>query len=118
MRVLVADDEVSLATILCEVIQRKGHTVDVAYDGQKAFELIRSNAYDLAFLDFTMPEMTGIELLQYIKEKNIGTRTVLITAYPFVEDYFAKATGMDEFLAKPIQLTDIEKILEKYKEKK
>lgn len=116
MRVLVADDEKGLVSILSEIISRKGHHVDVAYDGQKAFDLIRNHRYDLAFLDFTMPEMTGIELLQYLKEKNSGTRTVLITAYPFVEDYFAKATGMDEFLPKPIQLTDIEKILEKYKE--
>jgi two-component system nitrogen regulation response regulator GlnG len=115
VKVLVADDEKGLTDILSAMIRRKGHSVDVADDGRMACQLLSSKHYDLAFLDFTMPEMTGMEVLQVIKDSGSGTRTVLITAYPFVEDSLARAAGMDEFLAKPIHLLDVERILEKYK---
>ena len=114
MKVLVADDEKGLTDILSDMIRRKGHSVDVAEDGQKACLLLAAGHYDLAFLDLTMPEMTGMEVMQVIKDSGAGTRTVLITAYPFVEDSLARASGMDEFLAKPIHLVDVERILEKY----
>jgi CheY-like chemotaxis protein len=116
MKILVADDEVGIAEILTAVLKRKGHHVDVANDGQKAFELLQKNRYDLAFLDFTMPEKTGVELMDFIKQQGVGTKTILVTAYSLVEETFLKEVGMDEYVSKPFRIYDIEKILEKYKD--
>lgn len=116
MKILVADDEEGLTEVLSSVLQRKGHQVDVANDGQKAFEFLQQNRYDLAFLDFTMPEKTGVELMELIRRQGVDTKTVLVTAYSFVEEVFVKETGMDEYVSKPFRIHDIEKILEKYKD--
>jgi CheY-like chemotaxis protein len=116
VKILVADDEVGLTEILSSVLQRKGHHVDVANDGQKAYDLLQKNRYDLAFLDFTMPEKTGMELMEVIKEQGVGTKTILVTAYSLVEEAFIKEAGMDEYVSKPFRVYDIEKILEKYKD--
>lgn len=116
MKILVADDEEGLTEVLSGVLTRKGHHVDVANDGQKAFELLQKNRYDLAFLDFTMPEKTGMELMEIIRAQGVGTKTVLVTAYSLVEEAFIKEAGMDEYVSKPFRIYDIEKILEKYKD--
>lgn len=116
MKILVADDEEGFRQILRELLSKRGHKVDLASDGPAALELIKSGKYDLAFLDFTMPEMTGMEVVEAAKQLGIKTRTILVTAYTLIEDSFVKAAGVDEYLSKPFKLTDLELILKKYKD--
>lgn len=115
MRILIADDEVEFVEMLKERLRYKNVDMDFAYDGKKALELITINHYDIIFLDHNMPEMTGLELVRYIKEHNISSKTVMITGYPAIRGFFAKAIGTDEYLTKPIKLKDVEDIIEKYR---
>ena len=114
MRILVADDEIEMTEILKQAISRKGHAVDVALDGARAMEMVNQNHYDMAFLDMTMPEVTGMELSEHLRNSNSGTVTVLVTAYPFVHDSFLKASGIHEWIAKPFEISQIDDILRKY----
>ncbi|MDP3792099.1 MAG: response regulator [Candidatus Omnitrophota bacterium] len=115
MRILIADDEVDFIDMLKERLRYKNVDMDHAYDGRQALELIKSNHYDIIFLDHNMPEMTGLELVRYIRENSINSKTVMITGYPAIRGFFAKAIGTDEYLTKPVKLKDVEDILEKYR---
>jgi CheY-like chemotaxis protein len=117
MRILIADDEVEFVEMLKERLRYKNVEMDFAYDGKQAFELIKSNHYDLILLDHNMPEMTGLELVRYIKENTINTKLVMITGYPAIRGFFARALGTDEYLTKPVQLKDVDDIIEKYRVK-
>lgn len=114
MKVLVVDDQRNIVELLENIIVDKGHTVDTAYDGRQGLELIKSRQYDLAIIDHNMPEMTGMELLKYIKAEGIPVKTIIISGYPNVQESFFKKLGVDEFIKKPFGIEDIEQMLEKY----
>ena len=61
-----------------------------------------------------MPELTGLEVIKLIKERNVDLKTVMITGYPNIKEYTAKLMGADEYLSKPFAWEQVEEILEKY----
>jgi len=71
--------------------------------------------YDLVFVDHNMPELTGLELIKYMRENNLDTKIVMITGYPAIEGSAVKYLGANEYLTKPFKLKEIEDIIDKYK---
>ena len=65
--ILVVEDDAETRDLLSHDLERQGHTVQVARNGRKALEMIATSAFDLVLLDTTMPEMTGYEVLQHLK---------------------------------------------------
>jgi len=116
MKILIADNVQGIVDLMREFMKKKGHTVDAANNGKQALDMIKQNNYDLAFLDHNMPEMTGLEIIKYIKQNKISTKTVLFTGYTGMKDSFAKSLGADEYLSKPCELEDILTILIKYEQ--
>ena len=114
MNILVVDDEREVASLLADSLTEKGHHLDVAFDGQTALDLIRLNQYDLAFLDYNMPEITGLEVIKYIKKNKPQVMTVMFTGYEMMEEFLAKSAGADEYLQKPFTSQELEAILTKY----
>lgn len=113
MRILIADDEKGLVALLSENLTNRGHKVDIAYDGEEALALINASAYDLILVDYNMPELTGLEIVKYIKKINYKTITVMITGYPEMESSLAKVIGVDFYITKPVKLESIEDIIKK-----
>ena len=93
MRILFADDEKGLIEPLKNLLTLRGHEVDLAFDGLKALELIKQNNYQIAFLDFSLPELTGLEIVESIKHDKIPTKTVIMTGYPLMKDFMINAVG-------------------------
>lgn len=118
MKVLIADNEKEFTEMLKEWLAGRGHSVDTAADGGAALELIKSNRYDILFLDHNMPEMTGLEIAKYVKDNKIDSKTVMITGYSEMSDTFAKTIAADEYIAKPVKMRDIDGIIEKYSKEK
>lgn len=114
MKILVVDDENEIVDLLVLIIQMRGHSVDVAYDGQKALDLLNKNHYDLAFLDHNMPELTGIEIVKYIQQHKLQVRTVIISGYEGMNRFFTQIEGADDYISKPFDTKTIESILEKF----
>ncbi|PIQ89052.1 MAG: hypothetical protein COV72_05265 [Candidatus Omnitrophica bacterium CG11_big_fil_rev_8_21_14_0_20_42_13] len=114
MNILIADDTKGLLELLRAKASLKGHDIDVVYDGNKALEYIKSDKYDLVFLDHNMPKVTGSELIKYIRENNLKAKAVLFTGDPSINYFIAKEIGADEYLSKPIRIKDIEHIVTKY----
>ena len=114
MIILIADDEKEMVELLKDRFIVKGHSVNTAYDGKKALELIKSNIYDLIFLDHNMPGLTGLELLRYVKQNDLKPKVAIITGYEEMDEFFMKGRGADEYLTKPVKMKDIDDIIDKY----
>lgn len=111
MKILIADDEKDFIDFLKGFLNEKGHFADVAYDGKEALELIKINYYDMLFLDHNMPELTGLEIVEYVKEHKIKAKTVIVTGYEPMSERFARAVGADYYMEKPVSLKALNDIL-------
>jgi CheY-like chemotaxis protein len=112
MRILIADDKPEIVKLISAYLTKRGHAVQTAMDGQQAVELLEKNEYDVAFFDHNMPEVTGLELVKFVKSKGFKTKTVMLTGYPSMKDFLARSVGADAYLSKPFQLEDIDKTLQ------
>jgi len=118
--VLVAEDNEINQQLIFDILSMKNIKVTIANNGLEAFEHIKSENFDLIFMDINMPVMGGIEatknILAYEKKfKQTHTPIVALTANAIVGDKerFLQA-GMDDFLSKPFELAALNAILEKY----
>ena len=113
-RILVADDEESMRWVLSKALKRKGFMVDLAHDGRQALSLIQENSYDLAILDIKMPGMTGLDLLERIREMKSDLLVVIMTAEASMKNAVeAMKRGAYDYITKPFDLDVIDAIVEK-----
>ncbi len=104
-RILVVDDEPDFARMVARALAREGYKVDEAVTARRAIELARAHAYDLAVVDLKMPEMTGLELLQYLRARDQKLAVLIMTAYGSIQvgiDSLKK--GASDYLSKPFKL--------------
>ena len=109
-KILVADDERSIRLVLKKYLQSKGHTVVEASDGEEALRVLKGGDVELAFLDIKMPKVTGIELLERVKDVPV----VILTAYGTM-DYTVKAIerGAVDYITKPFSFEEISDVLDR-----
>lgn len=113
-RILVADDEESMRWILSKALRKKGFSVDLARDGDEAMRLIRSEPFDLAILDIKMPGMSGLDLLDRIRETKKDLLVVIMTADASMKNAVeSMKRGAYDYLTKPFDLEAIDAIIEK-----
>jgi len=108
MKLLLAEDTHDLSHAVCAVLSHEGYDVDPAYDGEEAMELIRKNGYDAIVLDIMMPKKDGLEVLKELRESNIVTPVLLLTAKGTVDDRVAGLdAGADDYLPKPFAMKEL-----------
>ncbi len=109
-RVLVADDDDDLRTLMVLVLERDGHVVDPATDGTQAWALARSRPFDVLVLDVSMPGLSGLQVVERLVDQAAARRPglLLVSALTQVEDVErGRAAGADDYLAKPFRLEDL-----------
>ena len=111
MRILIADDEIDFVDVLKERLGRQGVEIDTAYDGAEAVKLLKRNRYDAVFVDHNMPELTGLEIIKYMRSNGIVSKVAMITAYEEMDSLLARHVGADEYLTKPVKLEDVERLV-------
>jgi two-component system response regulator FlrC len=110
--ILVVDDEPSLRTALCEVLQRTGHPVTIARDGQEALTLLSQQSFWLVMTDLRMPRLGGVDLLREVKHRTPNTRVVVITGYATLESAIeALRLGASDYLLKPFDHAAVEALI-------
>lgn len=108
MHILVVEDEKRLASLLRRVLLEERHTVDVAHDGETGFDLAGSDTYDLVILDRMLPEMDGIQILSEMREADIETPVLMLTARGSIEDRVSGLrSGADDYLVKPFAMAEL-----------
>lgn len=112
--ILVADDEESMRWVLSKALRKKGLSVDLARDGEEALRLVQANNYDMAILDIKMPGLSGLELLDRIRESKDDLLVVIMTAEASMKNAVeAMKRGAYDYLTKPFDLDVIDAIIEK-----
>ena len=109
-RILVVDDEADIVELLREVLEADGYVVDTAPDAGEALRLIRQNIYDLALLDFNLPDMDGVMLHHQIRQidTDLASCTIFMSGLLQSEDnlgYYLSQSG--GFLAKPFDVAEV-----------
>jgi len=122
-RILVVEDNVVNQKVATLALRKLGYRSEVAANGREALEALATARYDLVLMDCLMPEVDGFEATAAIraKEKAGGPRTLVIamTANAMKEDRErCLASGMDDYLSKPVRLEDLEEKLGKWLAKK
>lgn len=116
-KILIVDDEPLVRNFLAEALQRKNFDIQTAENGKKALHYIKDTVYDLVVTDMKMPDMTGIDVLKAVKEKNPDTIVIVITAYGSIENAVdAMRLGAFNYLIKPFSPDIIEAVIEKAKD--
>ena len=108
MRLLLAEDEKSLARAVSAILEKNNFSVDVVYDGADALDWLRAGNYDGAVLDIMMPKMDGITVLKTIRAEGNMLPVLLLTAKSEVDD---KVEGLDsganDYLTKPFAAKEL-----------
>lgn len=118
-RILVIDDEVTAAAALETLLKDDGHDVVQAHDAASGLVLLDKHDPDVVLTDLRMPGIGGIELLAKVKELRPRTMVLLMTAYGTVKTAVkAMKLGAEDYLSKPIDLEELEVVLQKALEKK
>ena len=108
MRVLVADDERLLADTVADGLRKLSMAVDVAYDGDSAWEHLSANRYDVAVLDRDMPGRTGDDVCRQVVGSGAGTKVLLLTAAAGIRDRVeGLGLGADDYLTKPFAFAEL-----------
>jgi two-component system, sensor histidine kinase RpfC len=107
-RILVAEDSEINRYVLCELLERAGYDVVSVPDGRQALDCLEEDAYDLAIVDMQMPELTGIDVMKFVKRSagiNNKTPFVVLTANSTLEVKMqCVAANVDAYLTKPIDM--------------
>ena len=108
MRILVVEDEEELASVIAEVLEDEHYAVDSALTGDEADELMYVNPYDLVILDWTLPGVSGIELLRRWRAAGSEVPVLMLTARREVGDRVdGLDTGADDYLTKPFSFDEL-----------
>src|ERR1700730_9452461 len=91
-KILVAEDDVNQSLAIADVLKREFHTVEVVNDGKEALERLKLYHYDLAVLDWQMPELSGIEVVQKFRMSGGKTAVLMLTGKTEMSD---KIEGLD-----------------------
>lgn len=111
-KILLVDDEWTLVELLSRYLAEKGYEVTSASNGGDAWDFFQRQPFDLVLSDLRMPGLDGLQLLNAIKQADPRIPVVLISGFGDVETVVkALKSGAENFLAKPLDLEELEKVL-------
>jgi len=110
--ILIVDDNPNMSSLLADMLEVFDYPSVRAADGQQALAELDKQEFSMIITDMRMPNMTGLELLQKVKEKHPKLPVVLISGYSMNSlDNNTAGIKPDGFLSKPFMMTDIERLL-------
>ena len=107
-RILVVDDDKVIRYTLKITLEDEGYIVDTAKDGKEAIEKTNTNFYNLAIVDWRLPDIQGTKLLQELKKTTPKMAKIMLTGYPSMKNAIdAVNEHADAFLVKPISINEL-----------
>ena len=108
MRILLIEDEQSLADALSKGLKHQGYVVDIAMDGEEGLDLADVHEYDLLILDLNLPGLDGLEVLQCLKTGNPSLLILILTARISPQERVSGLDlGADDYLIKPFHFDEL-----------
>ncbi len=119
MNILLIEDDITLNDTIAEYLKFKGDDIESLEDGDKAIEIIDSKVFDLYIIDINIPNINGLDLLKYIRQKDTKTPIIIITASLELENFkTAYKSGCDDYIKKPFYLEELDIRINKLMSKK
>lgn len=120
-KILIVDDEKSFRELLRAILKKRGYEAQCAKNGLEAVKMMNLDYYDIILTDLMMDEMNGMELIKYIKNNNLNTKAIIITAYGSIENaveaikegafsYFIKSNSPQELIFEIEKIVKINKL--------
>jgi DNA-binding response OmpR family regulator len=108
MRVLVAEDDPGLRSVLARGLREHGYIVDAVVNGTEALSYLRSYVYEVVVLDWRMPKQSGMDVLTAMRSHGDHTPVLMLTARDAIEDRVAGLNkGADDYLVKPFSFSEL-----------
>ena len=108
MKILIAEDEASLARAIKNILERKGYYVDAVGDGLSAIDYAKQVDYNLIILDVMMPKLDGFEVVRILRKDGISTPILMLTARTATSDKVTGLnTGADDYMTKPFDTSEL-----------
>jgi DNA-binding response OmpR family regulator len=110
MRILIVEDESSIANFVRDGLEEEGYAVDVSDNGKMGLQLALSyiEEYDVILLDWMLPGLSGIEICRNIRKENKTVPIIFLTAKDTVDDVvFGLETGADDYIRKPFSFEEL-----------
>ena len=108
MRILVVEDERTMASLLKSGLEEERHIVRVAYDGQTGLDMVEGSQFDAVVLDVMLPRMDGFEVIKRLRTSGNNTPVLMLTARDTVPDIARGLDlGVDDYLTKPFSFVEL-----------
>lgn len=108
MRILVVEDEHKIAQSIKKGLEQESYAVDLAFNGTDGLDLALSGEFDLIILDRLLPGMDGVKICQKVRQKNIHTPVLILTAKGQIQDRVEGLdAGADDYLIKPFAFEEL-----------
>lgn len=108
MKLLYAEDEVSMSEAVVDILTYHNYSVDAVYNGADALYFAKTEQYDGIILDIMMPELSGLEVLTELRKSGINVPVLLLTAKAEIEDRITGLdAGADDYLPKPFAMGEL-----------
>ncbi len=108
MRVLLVEDDKSIAHFIKKGLRENYFAVDIAYDGEEGQYLALHEQYDLLILDIMLPKMDGVEILKSMRERGLDTPVIFLTAKDAETDIVKGLNvGADDYMVKPFSINEL-----------
>jgi DNA-binding response OmpR family regulator len=116
MKIMVVDDEKNILKLYQVELEDEGYTVVTANSGREALEVFDRENPDIVTLDILMPDMDGIQVLRYLKEKKPSIPVIMLTAYDYRDDFSVWVS--DAYVVKSSDLTTLKATIKQILDKK
>ena len=108
MRVLIVEDDLTIANFLVKGFKEGGFAVDHAADGETGAHLASTVPYDVAIVDLMLPKLDGLSLIQRLRDQRIRTPVIILSAKHTVDDRVkGLESGGDDYLTKPFAFSEL-----------
>jgi len=108
MKLLYAEDEISMSEAVVDILTYHNYSVDAVYNGADALDYAKAEHYDGIILDIMMPKRSGLEVLSELRKSGINTPVLLLTAKADIDDRISGLdAGADDYLPKPFAMGEL-----------
>lgn len=119
MNILLIEDDLTLNELITDYLKLNGNSVVSLEDGMNAIDTIDKTNFDLYIIDINIPHINGLEIVKYIRQKDLSTPIIMITASMELENFkTAYENGCDDYIKKPFYLEELKIRIDKLLSKK
>jgi len=108
MKILIVEDDENILSFLKRGFEEEGYIIDSSSDGEEGEYLALTNKYDIILLDWMLPSKSGIDILRVLRQKNISTPIIMLTAKDDIDDKVeGLSIGADDYMSKPFSFKEL-----------